>query len=364
MEVCQANLGSRVLPQRELRIPFLRAFGRHIAYNYPVLLLSTQRLCSTFTSRLKMRFLSQHCQKRDRAFTLVELLVVIAIIGILVGLLLPAVQAAREAARRLQCANHLKQMGLAAIMYSDALRAFPSGSTTSKALPLEQRLFWSGQILPFLEQNGLSLSLDPNQAWNVYEPNIAAMRTRVSVFQCPSSQAPDTFDQIVSDRIPSTYLGCASGIVRTETGTSVVISNQNLDGTLFSNSTVRHRDFSDGLSNTLIIAESLFLPGVVGPDNDSNNQIIDHWCIGSPGAGLSEMSEAIGSTAIPLNSWRKRPMPFIEDIELGFSSRHMGGIVQAVFADGHVQAISDSVDLRAWNAAGTRASGEVANLED
>jgi prepilin-type N-terminal cleavage/methylation domain-containing protein/prepilin-type processing-associated H-X9-DG protein len=291
-------------------------------------------------------------------FTLVELLVVIAIIGMLVGLLLPAIQAAREAARRLQCANNLKQMGLAAIMRSDAIGSFPSGNATSQSLPSHQRIFWTGQLLPFLEQSNLSVSIDHNQSWDSFPANVQAMRTRISVFQCPSAQAPDTYDQIVSDRIPCTYLGCASGTIRFETGIGPLISGNSLDGALFSNSKLRHRDFSDGLSNTILIAETLFLPGVVGPDYDSNPQIIDHWCVGSPGAGLSEMSESIGSAAIPLNSWKKNPSSFIEDIELGFQSRHLGGLVQVVFGDGHVQSLSDSIDLQALSSAGTRAAGD------
>ena len=90
-------------------------------------------------------------QCRCSGMTLVELLVVIAIIGILVALLLPAVQAARETARRMQCANNLKQMGLSAILYSNSHGKFPAGCLTSKDLPDFQRFFWSGQLLPYIE---------------------------------------------------------------------------------------------------------------------------------------------------------------------------------------------------------------------
>ena len=299
---------------------------------------------------------------RPQGFTLVELLVVIAIIGILVGLLLPAVQSAREAARRIQCANNLKQMGMAAMNHESAFKVFPAGCLTSKSLSDNQRFFWSGQILPFLEQSSLRGSIDPDQAWDLYQPNIDAMRTRIPNFQCPSSAAPDSFDQIITDRMTSTYLACASGTLRNETGPGTLISDLVQDGSLFTNSRIRYRDFLDGSSNTLIIGESLFLPGVGGPDNDGTPQIIDHWCIGSPGMGLSEMSEALGSTAIPINSWKILPQPFIEDIELGYSSKHTG-LIQAVFADGHVQAISDSINSIAWSAAGTRAKGDRFILE-
>ena len=296
-------------------------------------------------------------------FTLVELLVVIAIIGMLIGLLLPAVQAAREAARRIQCANNLKQIGLASINHSDTFGRFPSGCQTSKLLPQNQRFMWSGQILLFLEQNNLRNSIDPDKAWDVFLPNIAAMRTTMNMFRCPSSNAPDTYDQIVSDRIPCTYLGCASGTIGSESGSGKLINDENQDGTLYANSKTRHRDFLDGLSNTLVVAESLFLPGVSGPDHDGDGQIIDHWTVGSPGLGSNEMSEALGSTAIPINAWKKRPQAFIEEIELGYSSHH-SNIIQAVFADGHIQVISDSISPGVWSAMGTRSGGEVYDVYD
>ncbi len=295
-------------------------------------------------------------------FTLVELLVVISIIGVLVGLLLPAVQAAREAARRIQCANNLKQIGLAAIQHADAAGKFPSGAQTSSFLPNSHRLMWSGQLLPFLEQSNLRNTVDADKPWDTFAPNIAAMRTYLTVFRCPSAAAPESYGQIIEERIPCTYLGCASGTIGTESGSGPKIGDAFQNGSLFTNSQIRHRDFLDGLSNTMLVAESLFLPGVSGPDHDGNGQIIDHWSVGSPGMGASEMSEALGSTAVPINAWRQRPVAFIEDIELGFSSRH-SSLIQAVFADGRIQVIQDSISPTVWSAIGTRDRGEVANLD-
>jgi prepilin-type N-terminal cleavage/methylation domain-containing protein/prepilin-type processing-associated H-X9-DG protein len=301
--------------------------------------------------------------RSTKAFTLIELLVVIAIIGILVGLLLPAVQAAREAARRFQCANNLKQMGLACIMRSDAQGSFPSGSTQSPVLTYGQRFFWSGQILPYIEQGNIYAIVDPNQPWDSYAPNIVAMRADHYLFRCPSSVAPSVYDQQVTDRATSTYLACASGTIRFETGLGKQIGDNNQDGAMYLNSSTRHRDFYDGLSHTILIGESLFLPGVSGPDNNGLPQIVDHWCVGSPGNTNNEMSECVGTSAIEINSWKKIPQAFIEDLELGYGSRHTG-LVQVVFGDGHVQTISESVTPTSWSAAGTRASSDFVTFED
>ena len=296
-------------------------------------------------------------------FTLVELLVVIAIIAILVGLTLPAVQAAREAARRFQCANNLKQMGLAAIMHADALGSFPAGATSSRNPVPGHSFFWSGQLLPFLEQGNIAGSIDAAQPWNSYQPNMEALRKTHSLFRCPSSAGPFTYDQVIDDRGVCTYLACATGTVRNETGPGKLIGDPLQDGMMFYNSRTQHRDAFDGLSQTILIAESLFLPGISGPDHNAVLQIIDHWHTGSPGNGSSEMSECFGSTAIPINSFRKTPQAFIEDIELGYSSRHTG-LIQAVFGDGHVQTVSDSVSASSWSAMGTRGNSDFVSFED
>jgi prepilin-type N-terminal cleavage/methylation domain-containing protein len=294
---------------------------------------------------------------RRAAFTLVELLVVIAIISVLMGLLLPAVQAAREAARRIQCANNLKQMGLAAHNYADTLGSFPAGCLLLNPAWTDQRFYWSGQLMPFMEQTTLYETLDPSQPWDVYQPNINAMRLGMPNFVCPSAAAPEVFDQNVTDRKTSTYLGCASGVVAMETGPSPILCDLQLDGALYTNSRTRHASFTDGLSNSMFIGECLFLPGVTGPDNNNGMQIIDHWQIGSPGMANNEMSECLGTTAVGINLYKFHPNTFIENIELGYSSRHPG-IIQGVFADGHVQSINNGIEAKVWSAAGTRDGAE------
>ena len=158
----------------------------------------------------------------QRGFTLVELLVVIAIIGILVALLLPAVQAAREAARRSQCSNNLKQIGLALQMYNDTLQVTPDGALGA------QGAAWSGYILPFIEQQSLQDIMDFSHSgnqWAVGFPgdpnsrmgNLVATETVIPSYRCPSASVPlhvyyiSTDNWVVFRRVPATYLACASG---------------------------------------------------------------------------------------------------------------------------------------------------------
>lgn len=293
-------------------------------------------------------------------FTLIELLVVIAVIGVLVALFLPAIQSARESARRLQCGSYLRQMGLALVHHEEQYKRYPAGCKTSPNLPSLHRLLWSGAILPFLEQNTLRLSLDPDSPWDTPgSPNEKALQFRFPLFQCPSSDAPRSQDIEIPRRYPSTYLACASGLTARESGPGVLLNALEVDGVFYTDSTVRQSDIMDGTSSTILIGESLFLNTTSGPDYNGVNQLIDHWAIGTPGMGPNEMSEALGSTASPINAYRIKSS-FIEDIELGYASRHTGG-AQVVFADGHILFVSQNIDRDTWSAFGTRYSLDIAN---
>ena len=124
---------------------------------------------------------------KPSGFTLIELLVVIAIIGVLVGLLLPAVQQAREAARRLSCVNHLKQIGLAVSLHADTQKHFPSGRKTRDPYDVS----WAFRLLPFLEQTQIFDARNPDTTVPCWDPsNSTAFRTPVDTFYCPSRRSP------------------------------------------------------------------------------------------------------------------------------------------------------------------------------
>jgi prepilin-type N-terminal cleavage/methylation domain-containing protein/prepilin-type processing-associated H-X9-DG protein len=203
--------------------------------------------------------------KRSRGFTLIELLVVIAIIAVLIALLLPAVQSAREAARRMQCVNNLKQIGLALHNYHDALSIFPPGYiAASKFIDGETDTApgwsWASMILPQLDQAPLYSSI------NVYQPiqaaaNTTATQTILSAFLCPSDQLPaggtfpvtDGLGNTVATVAPSSYAAC------TGSDAADVALGLNNDGSgnglFFRNSGVRIAAITDGTSQTIAILE-------------------------------------------------------------------------------------------------------------
>jgi len=298
----------------------------------------------------------RHSCRRSAGFTLIELLVVIAIIAILIALLLPAVQQAREAARRTQCRNNLKQMGLALHNYHDEFGVFPMGYHW----PLGTG--WSYHLLPQLDQGTLynSFTVGTPQTvsesiWRSGAPSVA-IGTKLPVFRCPSSASPDSRENVdgVPVRIPCDYIGCASGVRTTDSPTSSHgIGLENLDGILFRTSNVKMRDILDGTSNTVGIGEAV---------NESSASQVDHWYIGSDDLGRldtpnsQDSSEFLGSLGVKLNLFYLGSST--DDIEISFKSRHPGG-VQFLLMDGRVRFISQSIDASVRQGLGTRAGGEV-----
>jgi prepilin-type N-terminal cleavage/methylation domain-containing protein len=269
---------------------------------------------------------------RRPAFTLIELLVVIAIIGILIALLLPAVQSAREAARRSTCTNQLKQLALALHNYHDAHLCLPPGSIVRgpSMAPLSG-WGWAAMALPHFEQSSLSNSCDFSLNTAV-GPNRLVIGKTIPIMRCPSDVAPETIDCELAPH-PSViiasgnYVGC--------------------EGMLSSLSNVRFRDVADGLSNTLMLGERNTHPPVA-----DTLPFTSSWC------GIITASDRYVFTSRPhVGATGDRRINASDSSPVVFSSRHIGG---AFFArgDGSVGFISDSVDSEVFHALGSPNGGE------
>ena len=335
--------------------------------------------------------------KPSRGFTLVELLVVIAIIAILVALLLPAVQAAREAARRMQCNNNLKQFGLALHNYHSAHGRFPPG-TISKDEGGEgifRKPEWPYLIvhlLPFLEQQGMLDLLDVNppltspsryNAANVWPQGIQT--ASVSTFQCPSDGYGDkrlNMDALLgytntAKLFRSNYLGIFSGAnmqdVAFRSGESGLYtpgsySSQFIraygargERALFDiNLSTKIRDITDGTSYTLMMVEHLTDNAFRGWfwTSQASASVIFAWVTPN-----SSSPDHLSGCDLPGVNQPEMNLPCVEESHLyprtaTARSRHPGG-VDVVLADGSAHFISDTVDVNLWRALGTIQAGEV-----
>ena len=215
------------------------------------------------------------------AFTLVELLVVIAIIGMLIALLIPAVQAAREAARRMQCTNHLKQLGLAVHNHESAQGVIPAAMTAKAVLPNFRTAFpqwasasvfpyywsWSAlaELSPFLEQTSIYNTMDldyptfePVDPYDITEPNRFAFSITVGLFLCPSDMRQPVIDRVYGvDRPGATNYAFCVGTGTTRRSTPFGGSLWHTDGAFMARERLEFGAISDGLSNTVFASESV-----------------------------------------------------------------------------------------------------------
>jgi prepilin-type N-terminal cleavage/methylation domain-containing protein len=303
--------------------------------------------------------------RRSRGFTLVELLVVIAIIGVLVGLLLPAVQVARETARTMTCNNNLKQWGLAMHRHHDSLGALPYTARTSP------RHTFVPLVLPYLEQVELAAGFNRNATNFFVSPFIVVNTTNglftkpVALYYCPSDRMGALWRDDGYWRVRGNYLACWGNVTVGATSPTSELG-------IFANSgaSPMQRQFSeirDGLSKTLLMAESLVAGGDANSGYDGRGEIFNDdratpgsmfmtintpnstvpdamWC---PGGGLPNAPcvPAAGTAG-----------------QQAARSRHNAG-VNGLLADGAVRFFTDSVDGVVWQALGTPRDGRTVTLD-
>ena len=327
-----------------------------------------------------------------RGFTLVELLVVIAIIGILVGLLLPAVQAAREAARRMQCSNNLKQIGLALHNYESSHRMFPCGTFNDATKGTANNSSPHPMLMPYMENANAYNLFDFRFDTNTHANNLAARQQNLPMFLCPSHPEAAPF-VLTPTQCPN---GCGqTNYVQSLGNNANYASNNGPFGRRFG---ARFRDLSDGTSNTAAFAEILRGPATTsgatvvtpaGSPNDlavATNLPFGTWD-GSP-TGDTIAVPACDNRATDAYQYRGKQYyrglvvatyyshtltpnsrrrdcirgTGVDRGHLATRSFHTGG-AQCVLADGSVHFASSSIDELVWRALGSRADGETVAVD-
>ena len=340
--------------------------------------------------------------RSNRAFTLIELLVVIAIIAVLIALLLPAVQSAREAARRIQCTNNLKQIGLALHKYIPAIGVLPPGRFTSHLAGRGNCWGTYSQLLPQLDEtaifNAFNFNLPPDTD-TLSASNSTGFEAFLNTLLCPSDSVPQLIS--VGGGLFATHnynlnVGSAYPVVQNPAPPLTGVPN----GPFFENSRVGPADFTDGMSNTAAAAETVrstasstyandplgvFLVtgnnSTTGPPISSNadyaalclslpstttqfqNTRGVRWHYGAPGHSLynhlrppdDKQPDCRGG--LP-HSTRSDPLWSWLSLNVAARSKHPGG-VNSLMADGHVQFVKDSINVLVWQGLGSRNGGEV-----
>ncbi|WZO98463.1 DUF1559 domain-containing protein [Isosphaeraceae bacterium EP7] len=306
-------------------------------------------------------------------FTLIELLVVISIIAVLIALLLPAVQSAREAARRIQCTNNLKQVGLSLHQYVDTHGVLPAGRAATP-------LIWSSLAaqLPFLEGstvfNTFNLSITPLDS-----SNSTGVSTIIATFLCPSdgSQARIAANFGPNNYVANTGTGLRNGgSFRPKDGSEIV------DGVLYDQSSTRLAEVTDGLSNTVAYSETIKGTGTMSvgarPSDrlrqfmqGSGLPVTDSYCTPTSATWSGARAQEWARGSFPYTTFNHflTPNSKSHDCVSGAiggrtaaRSFHSGG-VNVLFCDGRVIFAKDSISLETWRAVATRNGGEVISAD-
>lgn len=326
---------------------------------------------------------SQRSVRVSRAFTLVELLVVIAVIALLVTMLLPAVQSAREAARRTQCINNQRQVALAAIHHHEAIGYFPHGtynyidSTPDTPAPYnnrQDRRCWFHDLLPFIEEQQLFDAFQKHMNTGASALAFPLLGTPVESYMCPSdglSPKLHTFWGGIGTEtqgFSGNFVACAGNDyfnpAKDAKGKPIntLISSSKLNGIFFAQSKVRMAQIEDGTSHTAVISEL-----ILSPDTTSHDIRGRYY---NPGHGGVLFSTRIPpNTLVPdrFNWCSDKPVPRAPCVWSGSNmfvsarSYHPGGVNMAM-ADGSVRFVEDTVDASVYAASGSRNGEEAGNL--
>jgi prepilin-type N-terminal cleavage/methylation domain-containing protein/prepilin-type processing-associated H-X9-DG protein len=341
--------------------------------------------------------------RRTRSgFTLIELLVVIAIIAVLIALLLPAVQAAREAARRMQCTNNLKQIGLALHNYISSVGVLPPGRFNSHIAGHGNCWGTYAQLLPQLDQtaiyNAFNFNLPPDTD-TLAVSNSTGFETFLTTLLCPTDSAPQLITVSGVQFATHNYnLNVGSGYPVVQSPIAPLTGSPN--GPFFENSRIGPEAFTDGLSNTTAVTETIrstatstyandplgvFLVtgnnSTTGPPINSDADYAAlclslpstttqfqatrgvRWHYGAPGHSLYNHlrppndKQADCRGGLP-HSTRADPLWSWLSLNIAARSKHPGG-VNSLMADGHVQFVKDSINVLVWQGLGSRNGGEV-----
>lgn len=308
---------------------------------------------------------AQSCSRKwETGFTLVELLVVLSIIGVLISLLFPAVQAAREAARRSTCLNHMTQLGIAMQGYESAYTVLPPGTIDKQGpihnVPEGYHMGWLVQLLPYLEEKAAFKHVDFSVG--VYDQKNAAVRAiRIATLICPSYSGPARIEPLASagaESVPpepnpsaaesaptpalgirtvSNYAGCHHAVE-----TPIDVDN---NGVLFLNSHISRQDVTDGLTHTIYLGEKL------GDEQDLG------WMSGTR-ATLRNTGSHLGPIGA-VTPAEGQPEPAADDLRVGgFGADHPGGC-NFLFGDGRTRSIDKAIDSNLLERLGDRADGQL-----